>query len=110
MWALKPLFNLRGTRSISLPYAIVFLMVALDEGNSVGAYARALGVKDRRLMSRFLKSIGPRDRNGGPGLGLIRSKPDPSVYQGTQIFLTAKGRKIADAVFRQLGRLCDDKH
>ena len=106
LWALKPLFNLRGTRSIPLSYAIVFLTVALDEGKSVGGYARALGIKNRLTMSRFLKSIGPRGRNGGPRLGLIRSKPDPSVYQGTQIFLTAKGRKIADAVFGQLERLC----
>ena len=32
-------------------------------------------------------------------------KPDHSVYQGTQIFLTAKGRTIADQITRELGRL-----
>lgn len=31
---------------------------------------RALGI-DRRVMSRYLRDIGDRARNGGPGLGLV---------------------------------------
>ena len=102
--ALKPLSDIRGTR-MPLSYVIVFLTVALDEGKSVGSYARALGIKNRLTMSRFLKHIGRKGRNGNDGLELVTSRPDPSVYQGTQIFLTAKGRTIADQISRELGRL-----
>ena len=41
LWALKPLSNLRG--SIPLRFVTTFLMVALDEGKGVNAYARAVG-------------------------------------------------------------------
>ncbi len=102
--ALKPLSDIRGTR-MPLSYVIVFLTVALDEGKSVGSYARALGIKNRLTMSRFLQHIGRKGRSGSDGLDLVTSKPDPSVYQGTQIFLTTKGRAIADHISRELGRL-----
>ena len=36
-----------------------FLMVALDEGKGVSAYARALGIS-RTAMSRYLRDIGDR--------------------------------------------------
>ena len=104
MRVLKPLADIRGTR-MPLSYVIVFLTVALDEGKSVGSYARALGIKNRLTMSRFLKHIGREGRNGSDGLELVTSRPDPSVYQGTQIFLTAKGRTIADHISRELCRL-----
>ena len=104
MRVLKPLADIRGTR-MPLSYVIVFLTVALDEGKSVSSYARALGIKNRLTMSRFLKHIGRKGSRGNPGLDLVTSKPDPSVYQGTQIFLTAKGRTIADQISRELGRL-----
>jgi len=61
--ALKPLDNLRG--SIPLPFVTTFLMVALDEGKGVCAYARAVGIH-RAAMSRYLLDIGDRARNGGP--------------------------------------------
>jgi hypothetical protein len=104
MRALKPFSDIRGTR-MPLSYVIVFLTVALDEGKSVGGYARALGVKNRLTMSRFLQHIGRKGSRGNPGLNLVTSKPNPSVYQGTQIFLTAKGRAIADHLTCELGRL-----
>ena len=72
LWALKPLSNLRG--SIPLPFATVFLMIALDEGHGVNAYARAMGIH-RAAMSRYLRDIGARARNGGPGLGLVTVRP-----------------------------------
>jgi DNA-binding MarR family transcriptional regulator len=108
LWALKPLFNLRGPRSIPLPYAITFLMIALDEGKGNNAYARAVGI-ERRAMSRYLRDIGRRARNGGPGLGLIEVRPDPDHPQRTQVFLSEKGRTIANQVFSQLRRLSDNE-
>jgi DNA-binding MarR family transcriptional regulator len=102
LWALKPLVNLRG--SIPLPYAIVFLLVALDEGRGVGAYARDVGIH-RWRMSRYLRDIGARSRSGGPGLGLVAVLHDSDDHRYTKVVLTDKGRAIATDVFRQLRRL-----
>ena len=103
LWALKPLLNLRG--SIPLPYVTIFLMVALDEGKSVSTYARAVGVKDRRVMSRYLRDIGDRARNGGPGLGLVTVEQHPTHSRKRQVRLTAKGRSVAEAIFQQMRKV-----
>lgn len=76
-------------------------MVALDEGQGVNVYARGAGM-DRGAMSRILHSIGDRARNGGPGLGLIEIESDLPDSTKTRIFLTSKGRSIANEVFLQL--------
>jgi DNA-binding MarR family transcriptional regulator len=99
LWALKPLTNLRG--SIPLPYVTSFLMVAADEGKGVNAYARAMGIH-RAAMSRYLRDIGDRARNGGPGLGLVTVESDPADPVRSQVFLTPKGRSIARQIFRQI--------
>jgi hypothetical protein len=99
LWALKPLANLRGTMPLSA--VTTFLMVALDEGKGVNAYARALG-KHRSAVSRCLHDIGGRARNGGPGLGLVSVDPHPSDLQGSQVHLTAKGRSIKQEIFKQV--------
>ena len=99
LWALKPFSNLRG--SIPLPFVTIFLMVALDEGRGVTAYARAIGMH-RAAMSRYLRDVGARARNGGPGLGLIIVKPHPTNLRRTQVFLTAKGRFVIREVARRL--------
>ncbi len=99
LWALKPLSNLRG--SIPLPFVTSFLMVAADEGKGVNAYARAMGIH-RAAMSRYLRDIGDRARNGGPGLGLVTVEDDPSDPVRSQVFLTPKGRSIAKQIFRQI--------
>jgi hypothetical protein len=103
LWALKPLSDIHGTR-LPLSYVIAFLTVTLDEGKGTNAYARDLGI-DRRLMSRFLQDIGNRGRNGGPGLGLVEVKELHDPHQKTEVFLTAKGRAIADHFSRELRRL-----
>jgi len=92
--------NLRG--SIPLPYVTIFLMVALDEGKSVSTYARAIGVRDRRVMSRYLCDIGDRARSGGPGLGLVTVQQHPAHSRTRQVLLTTKGRAVAEAIIRQM--------
>ena len=101
MWTLKPLVNLRV--SIPLPFVTTFLMVALDEGKGVNAYARVAGVH-RAMMSRYLRDIGDRARNGGPGLGLVTVEPHPTDSVRTQVFLTTKGRSIAEEISRRTRR------
>lgn len=106
LWALKPLINLR--RPMPLPFVTSFLMVALDEGKGVNAYARAIGIH-RAAMSRNLQAIGDRARNGGPGLGLVTVRSHPTDPVRSQVFLTPKGRAIAKEVFQQLRKLCGSR-
>lgn len=73
-----------------LPFMATFLMVALDEGKDVNAYARAVGIH-RAAMSRNLHAIGDRARNGGPGLGLVKLQTDPSDPFRSQGLFDAKG-------------------
>ncbi len=82
----------------------VFLLVAVDEGNGVSYYARALGVH-RWRMSRYLRDIGSRNRSGGPGLGLVTVEQDPTNPRWSKVVLTDKGRTVAEDVFRQMRRL-----
>jgi hypothetical protein len=103
LWALKPLLNLRNFAGhIPLPYVIIFLMIALDEGKSVSAYARAVDIKDRRVMSRYLRDIGERARNGGPGLGLVTVEQHPTHSRTRQVLLTTKGRAVAESILQQM--------
>jgi hypothetical protein len=104
LWGIKPLVNLRG--SIPFPYVLTFLAVAVDEGKPVGAYAREMNV-NRFLMSRYMRWIGARGRNGGPGLGLVTVKRTSNSPMRTAVFLTDKGRAIAAEVYRNLKRLAE---
>ena len=104
LWGIKPLVDLSG--SIPFPYVLTFLTVALDEGKPVGAYAREMNV-NRFLMSRYIRCIGDRARNGGPGLGLVTTKRVHNSPTRTAIFLTDKGRAIAAQVYRNLQRIAE---
>lgn len=101
LWALKPLNNLRG--SIPLPFAITFLFVALDEGQTINSYARATGI-NRFMMYRYMRSIGDRARSGSPGLGLVTTEPHPTFPNRQRVYLTAKGRSVAKEIFQQMRR------
>ena len=99
LWALKPLQGLHN--SIPLPCAIAFLLIAFDEGKSMSAYARDLGVS-RTTMFRYLRFIGERTRNGSPGLKLVRVDPHPTHSRKTKVHLSTRGRSIADAMLKNL--------
>jgi DNA-binding MarR family transcriptional regulator len=97
--AIKPLVDSSG--QIPLPYMLTFLMIAVDEGKSVGAYARELNV-NRFLMSRHIRCIGDRGRNGRPGLGLVTTRRVDDYPARTAVFLTDKGRAVAAQMHRNL--------
>jgi DNA-binding MarR family transcriptional regulator len=99
--AVKPLVALRG--SIPFPYVLAFLTVAMEEGKPVGAYAREMNIS-RFIMSRYMRCIGERGRNGGAGLGLVTVKRTHNSSTKTAVFLTAKGREVAAQVHQNLGR------
>jgi DNA-binding MarR family transcriptional regulator len=100
LWALKPLTDL----GMPLPFMIAFLMVALDEGLGVNAYARAAGIH-RAAMSRTLHAIADRARNGAAGLGLVRIEQHSLNSAQTHIFLTPKGRSLVKKISVQLRRI-----
>ncbi len=104
LWGIKPLIDLRG--SIPFPYVRTFLTVALADGKPVGAYAREMNI-NRFLMSRYMRCIGDRGRNGGAGLGLVTIKRIPNSPVRTAVFLTDKGRAIAAKVYRNLRRVAE---
>jgi hypothetical protein len=99
--ALKSFSNLRGD-TVPLRLAITFLAIAMDEGRCANEYAQALDVH-RYVMSRYIHELADRDRNGGPGLGLVRTVPErPRLNNRQNVVLTAKGRAIADELLRNL--------
>ena len=89
--ALQPLVSLLGP--IPLRFVTTFLTVALDEGKGPYFYARVTGMH-RAYMSRCLRDIGDRARNGGPGLGLVKIEQDPASVHRRKVFLTEKGRAL----------------
>jgi len=99
LFAVKPLVNLSG--SIPFPYVLTFLTVAMEEGKPVGVYAREMNVS-RFIMSRYIRCIGDRGRNGRAGLGLVTVKRTHTSSSRTAVFLTDKGRAIAAQVYRNL--------
>lgn len=99
LWGLKPFSNLRG--SFPLSYAVVFLTVAMEEGKPMGTYGRELGLS-RFNVSRYLRCIGDRGRNGTAGLGLVSVTRTEGHPIRTKVCLTDKGRALAEQVFRNL--------
>jgi len=99
LWALRPFSEVRT--SMPLPYAVAFLAVALEEGKSVGAYARELNV-DRYTMSRYMRCIAEHGRDGRGGLGLVSIRRTNGKPMRTKVNLTEKGRTVAAQIFRGL--------
>jgi DNA-binding MarR family transcriptional regulator len=99
--ALQPLFDLKGTlpaRSIQ-----AFLLVALEGGLSVGAYAERAGIS-MSTMSRNLLDIGDRNRHMEEGFKLVTSRNNPMNLREKEYFLTDKGRAVIHQIKRQLRR------
>jgi hypothetical protein len=100
--ALKSFSNLRDDDNTPLRLVNTFLAIAMDEGKCANQYAQALDVH-RYAMSRYVHELADRDRNGGPGLELVRIVPEKSGRSNRQnIFLTAKGRAVANEMLRPL--------
>ncbi len=100
--ALKSFSNLRAGDAVPLRLLIAFLAIAMDEGRCGNEYAQALDTH-RYVMSRYIRELADRDRNGGPGLGLVRFVTARTHLNNRQnILLTAKGRAIADELLRNL--------
>jgi hypothetical protein len=90
--ALDAFLKLRK-RPIPLRELVIFLHVALDEGEASIEYADRLKLH-RYLMSKYLRDLADRGWGGVPGLGLIEFGARGSNNR-QPIFLTKKGRSLA---------------
>lgn len=94
-----PFVAIRHT--LPMQYVRAFLLVALNEGRGVMEYAKEAGVA-QSVMSRHLSDLGYKDRNGGPGYGLLTMRMDPLNLRRHQVMLTDKGRAISGAIVRAM--------
>jgi DNA-binding MarR family transcriptional regulator len=86
-----------------LQYVRTFLEVAMDEGRSVNEYAKRLKVS-KSVMSRQLLDIGPRTRNASTGFGLIVTRPNMHERRRHEVYLSPKGRALAQHLKRTLNQ------
>jgi hypothetical protein len=98
--ALDAFLELRGP--IPLRELVVFLHIALDEGNEAIEYADRLKIH-RGAISKYVHDLADRARGGGPGLGLIDFKyTGGNRHNRKPIYLTKRGRSVAAAILRSL--------
>lgn len=87
--------------TMPLQYVVTFLVVALEQGLSVGEYAERAGVS-LSVMSRHLLDIGERNRHREKGFGLIDYRSHPEELRKHQVFLTPKGKTLLHRITRHL--------
>jgi DNA-binding MarR family transcriptional regulator len=97
--ALEPFRSIRHT--LPMQYMYAFLLVALDEGLGVMEYAKQAGVA-QSVMSRHLLDLGDRSRYGGPGYGLVTTRPDPLNLRRHRVTLTDKGWEVAHRIMHAI--------
>jgi DNA-binding MarR family transcriptional regulator len=98
--ALETFLKLRGP--IPLRELVIFLHIALDEGNEAIEYADRLKIH-RAAMSKYVHDLADRARGGGPGLGLIEFRyTGGNLHNRKPIFLTKKGRSVAAVILKSL--------
>lgn len=73
------------------------LMVALDAGLGMSEISEHTGIKNS-TTSRYLIELGARRLDGDGALGLVERGVDPMNTRKARYTLTAKGRRLVDAV------------
>jgi DNA-binding MarR family transcriptional regulator len=95
--ALEPFRSVRPP--MLFEHVWTFLMVAVDEGRSVGEYAERANVS-MSVMSRYLLDLAARNSLKEEGCGLIESKPIPTELRKKEVHLTTQGHALAEALIR----------
>ena len=86
--------------TMPLQYIHTFLLVASEEGCSVGYYATKAQVSPS-VMSRHILDIGERNRDRDPGFGLVQTKPNMENLREHVVFLSPKGKALISRLARQ---------
>ena len=81
--------------SPTMPVAEVqmFLVVALNEGSSLGELAELADMK-KSSASRYLLDLSDKTRAGGQGYGLVVREADPADLRKNQYALSQKGQLL----------------
>jgi DNA-binding MarR family transcriptional regulator len=88
--------------TMPMQYILTFLMIALEEGLSVGDYAKKAGVSPS-VMSRHVLDLGMRQRNKiGEGFGLLETRLNLENLREHSVHLTPKGVALFHRVARVL--------
>lgn len=88
--------------TMPVQYIRAFALIVLNEGKTVGEYARMSGVAPS-VMSRHIADLGPRTRGMQPGLGLLITKQNYENMREHTVHLTDKGKALAHKLPRNLG-------
>ncbi len=84
-------------RDMPLQMVLTFLAIAWKPGMSVQEYADMEGVS-KSVMSRHILDLGERNRHMEPGLGLVEARPHPLSLRTHVVTLTARGRRLMQAM------------
>ena len=98
--ALDPFRKLRET--MPLQYVRAFILVATEEGLSVGEYARRARIAPA-LMTRHLADLGTTNRYHEAGFGLVEQFYDAMDKRVRLIRLSAAGKRIVGVMVRAAG-------
>ena len=79
----------------------VLLGVALRPGLTVNTLGETVGIS-QSSCSRNIAALGEWHRKGIPGMGLIEAVEDPVERRRKVIFLTGKGRVIANKLLQAM--------
>ena len=97
-------------RGMPVGYLLAFILVAIDEGQSISEYARRADIH-RSYMFRYVRIIGTdhiyKNRSRSQkitGFGWVEERPDDGNSHTRNVFLTAKGRKIATRISDAFGQ------
>lgn len=89
------LFRVAGGRDHPIQLLVTYLYVADHDGCQQGALKKATGMSEASV-SRCLDWLSTTHRSGKPGLDLIKREVDPDYWKRYRLFLTDKGRRVAD--------------
>jgi hypothetical protein len=81
--------------------ALTLVTVAMHEGEPIGSYQKRLGVSSS-VVSAHILELGPKRRNGAPGLGLVEVGLNPVYMREHLVTLTPRGRELVRTLVEQL--------
>ena len=89
--------------TMSLSHAILFLLVAHEEGLGVQEYTERANLA-QSVATRYLLDMGSHTRKREPGAGLVVQRMDPLDMRKHQTFLSGEGKALLHKVQRIANR------